>query len=180
LFASERTSFASERTSFASERTSFASEKTSFFASMERLACGCLPSGAFEQQIVKAQREYKAIHVVKHFNRCCDSCHTRNPHLCDIQTDLSIEDVRLAHGISLQRSYKLMKELTDDDYLLEPLKKAVRYAEHNTPENITEFAHKLSLILNALAQVHSNGSVVRIIGLGGVLVLSLQGFIAGA
>ena len=68
---------------------------------MERLDCGCLPSGAFEQQIVKAQREY---------NLRCDSCHTRNPHLCDIQTDLSIKDVRLAHGISLQRSYKLMQE----------------------------------------------------------------------
>ena len=85
-------------------------------------------------------------------------------------TDLSIEDVRLAHGISLQRSYKLMQELTDDEYLLEPLKKSVRYAERNKVENATEFAHKLSLILNALAQVHSNGSVVRIIGLGGVVV----------
>jgi hypothetical protein len=159
----------------------FASEKTRFFvASMERLACGCFPSGVFEQQIVKAQREYKVVHVVKHFNLCCDSCHTRNPHLCDIQADLSIEDVRLAHAISLQRSYKLMQELTDDEYLLEPLKKSVRYAERNTVENATEFAHKLSLILNALSQVHSNGSVVRIIGLGGVLVLSLQGFIAGA
>ena len=147
---------------------------------MDRLACGCFPSGVFEQQLAKAQREYKVIHVVRHFNLCCESCVTRNPHLCDIHTDLSIDDVRLAHGISLQRSYKLMKELTDDDYLLEPLKKEVRYAEHNTPENITEFAHKLSLILNALAQVHFNGSVVRIIALGGVLVLSLQGFIAGA
>lgn len=76
---------------------------------MERLARGCFPSGVFEQQIVKAQREYKVVHVVKHFNLCCDSCHTRNSHLCDIQTDPSIEDVRLAHGISLQRSYKLMQ-----------------------------------------------------------------------
>ena len=148
---------------------------------MDRLACGCFPSGVFEQQLAKAQREYKVIHVVRHFNLCCESCVvTRNPHLCDIHNDLSIDDVRLAHGISLQRSYKLMQDFTDDDYLLEPLKKSVRYAERNTLENVTEFAHKLSLVLNALAQVHFNGSVVRIIALGGVLVLSLQGFIAGA
>ena len=141
---------------------------------MDRLACGCFPSGVFEQR-----KEYKVIYVVKYFNLCCDSCVNRNPHLCDIQTELTIEDVRLAHGITLQRSYEMMQECTDDEYLLEPLKKSVRHADCNTQDNVTEFADKLSLILNALAQVHSNGSVVRLIGSGGVLVLSLQGFVAG-
>jgi hypothetical protein len=158
----------------------FESEKRIFFASMNRLACGCFPPGVFEQQLAEARGKFKVIFVVKHFNLCCDACVTRNPHPCDIQTELSIEDVRLAHGISLQRSYKIMQDFTDDEYLLEPLKKSVRYADRDTQENVTEFAHKLSLILNALAQVHSNGSVIRIIALGGVLVLSLQGFVAGA
>ena len=147
---------------------------------MARRACGCFPPGVFEQQVAEARGQYKVIYVVKHFNVCCDACVTRNPHLCDIQTDLTIEDVRLAHGISLQRSCKIMQDLTDDEYLLEPLKKSVRYADRDTQEDVTEFAHKLSLILNALAQVHSNGSVIRITASGGILVLSLQGFVAGA
>jgi hypothetical protein len=150
-----------------------------FSGQMARLACGCFPSGAFEQQLAETREKYKVSYVVKHFNLCCDACVTRNPHMCDIQTELTIEDVRMAHGISLQRSYKIMRDITDDEYLIEPLKKSVRYANRDTQENVTEFAHKLSLILNALAHVHLNGSVIRIIASGGILVLSLQGFIAG-
>ena len=147
---------------------------------MNRLPCGCFPAGTFEQQVKEVRKTYKTVIVVKHFNVCCDKCASRNRHICDIQTELTIDEVSFAHGISLQRSYSMMKEFTDDQHTLEPLKKSVRYADEDTPKTVTEFAHKISVILNALAQVHLNGSVIRLVALEGILVVSLQGFVIAA
>ena len=49
-----------------------------------------------------------------------------------------------------------MQDCTNDDYLLEPLKKAVRYADRDTPRSVIEFAAKLSgfsILLHARTQM---------------------------
>ena len=131
---------------------------------------GCVGNAAFEKAVDSAKRDYDTVIIVKHFNLACASCSARTVPICVIATDLSYDDVILVHGVSLQRSFHLMKDCTDDEYLLEPLNKSVRYFDASTPHSVREYANKLSVVFNALAYSYPNGSTVRLLCKGGLPV----------
>ena len=144
-----------------------------------RRSCGCYTSDGYEQALKDAKRNYKKIYIVTYFGRCCAHCVNVSDRSYAIYTDYTFEEMELVHGITLQATHKIFSEV--DSPINSPLTKYVRYTDQSTPYDLKQYANNLSVILNALASITNNGSIVCIHGLDNkVLFLSKQSFVLGS
>lgn len=144
-----------------------------------RRSCGCYTSEGYEQALKDAKRNYKKIYIVTYFGRCCAQCVHVSDRSYDIYTDYTFEEMELVHGITLQTTHKILSDVGSP--IDSPLTKYVRYTDQNTSHDLKQYANSLCVILNALASITNNGSIVCIHGLDNqVLVLSKQSFVLGS
>lgn len=101
--------------------------------------------------------------------------------LCIIDTELNtMNDVEMAHGLSLQCAYKMLRSVTQDAFHLDPVANRVKYDKDTISDDVKTFASKLSAVLNILGQAQDVGTVIGLRSRDGqFLKLSLQGFVAG-
>ena len=101
--------------------------------------------------------------------------------VCIIDTELeTMNDVEMAHGLSLQRVYSMLRSITQDASHLDPLANRVRYDNDTISDDVKTFASKLSGVLNILGQAQDIGTGIGLRARDGQLLkLSLQGFVAG-
>lgn len=144
-----------------------------------RRSCGCYTSEGYEQALKDAKRNYRKIYIVTYFGRCCAQCVNVSDRSYDIYTDYTFEDMELVHGITLQTTHNIFCAVGSP--IDSPVVKYVRYTDQNTSHDLKQYANSLSDILNALASITNNGSIVCIHGLDDkVLVLSKQSFVLGS
>lgn len=144
-----------------------------------RRSCGCYTSEGYEQALKDAKRNYKKIFIVTYFGRCCAQCVNVSDRSYDIYTDYTFEDMELVHGITLQTTHNIFSAVNSP--IDSPVGKYVRYTDQNTSHDLKQYANSLSVILNALASITNNGSILCIHGLENkVLVLSKQSFVLGS
>eukprot|EP00966_Prymnesium_polylepis_P025339 584374-Prymnesium_polylepis.1 len=81
--------------------------------------------------------------------------------MCIIDTELdTMNDVEMAHGLSLQCAYSMLRSITLDAFHLDPLANRVRYDKDTISDDVKTFAPKLSEVLNILGQVQDTGTVI--------------------
>ena len=136
----------------------------------------------FYDKVREAGRVYKRVNIVKHWNVCCEKCLSR-PTIFIIVADLSNENVKEAHGLSLTGSVHLTERIlrgndtADAKDFLNTLRKVVRYETATTSSAVKEFAIKLSNVYNATSRM-DNGSVIHIASTDGILfAVNLQAIV---
>eukprot|EP00966_Prymnesium_polylepis_P026771 618376-Prymnesium_polylepis.1 len=124
--------------------------------------CGRASKAEFAAAIATAAQTCQIVHVVKYFNVCCANCIEGKSMLCIIDTELdTMNDVKMAHGLSLQCAYSMLRSIPQDAFHLDPLANRVKKCDKDTiSDDVKMFASKLSGVLNILGQVQDTGTVI--------------------